>query len=634
MKKLFTFASILLAGLFILSCGNKDNEGGGGSNLPQLGVSVNNAQAVYEVPKGETAALELVVTAEPTSPEAYTITLAANPSLVTAYNVKHGTSYASLPADAFSFPANQVILVRFTAKSSAATLRIGGGSCELGVTYLLPVVIDGVQGGTNFEAPDDKAAYILFKTLPPSMEGSGTAADPYIVASAEDLAKINNVLEENKTKYFKQTADIDFTGVITETNPWVPINPSLAKEGDETDPAQLRKLVYDGNNKKISNFNGGGAIFAVLSGSVKDLTIENANVTCTKKNVGGILAGTVGTTESVNEVVLKNIHIVGATLNNDYNRTGPLAAYVIGGIVEDCSATSTIQSNARTGGLIGRMDGGVINNCSAECDIKVAGYMGGGLVGEASNINVTDCRAKGNVLEELASSSYSHLGGLVGQLGGKCVFEKSYSSVNVTGLAHMAGGLVGDIQQEGSNVTFSQCFATGNVTLPHDPSTGNQAHAGGLLGSLQALNSTLTISNCYATGNITVRRYSSGFIGTTYGGGGKSKITVTNSYTTSDLSGIVLQDRCGLFFGQSGKYEEKDEGGNVIATYYADIKCSGFVAWNTGGWAFSYQDVVPVDGNYCGNEGTVSQQATALGWDTSIWDLSGNLPTLKNLIYE
>ena len=662
MKKLFTFASILLAGLVILSCGgNKEPGGGGGSNLPQLGVTVNNAQAIYEVPKGETVALELAVTAEPTSPEAYTITLAANPSLVTSYNVKHGTAYAALPADAFSFPSNQVILVRYTAKSSNATLRLGGGSCEMGVTYLLPVVIDGVQGGTNFEAPDDKAAYILFKTIAPSMEGSGTAADPYIVASAEDLSKVDNVLEEGKTKYFKQTADIDFTGVITENNPWVPINPSLAQEGDETDPAQSRMLVYDGNNKKISNFNGGGAIFAMLVGSVKDLTIENAHIDCAKKNLGGVLEACVGTKDTGSNVVLKNVHVKNSVINNDYQRTGGLIAWLQGGIVEDCDAVCEVTSNgAQGGGLIGRVDLGTIKNCWAKGNVS-AGYYSGGLIGFAGDVTVQNCHATGNVSHS-NGGNYSRVGGLIGQIEGNSTIEKSYATGNMEGTGHMGGGFIGVIGKDGITVNIDQCFSTGNVTMPTE--SGNWAHVGGFVGTLNSEGGKLNISNCYSTGAIATRRYSGGFVGSIFSK--PATLNITNSYTTSDISGVQVRDG----IKADGSVASADEIAAGLATYFrhraglligtvdkwgegSTVTCTGFVAWKSKQWhdeeasvtkdtdfEFSYisyynpEYAVDVTGNYYGNEGTVSQQAAALGWDTGIWDFSGNLPTLKNLIYE
>ena len=36
-----------------------------------------------------------------------------------------------------------------------------------------------------------------------------------------------------------------------------------------------------------------------------------------------------------------------------------------------------------------------------------------------------------------------------------------------------------------------------------------------------------------------------------------------------------------------------------------------------------------VKDNYAGNEGTISTQATTLGWSAEVWDLSGDAPKLK-----
>ena len=86
------------------------------------------------------------------------------------------------------------------------------------------MAVSTVQGGTNYEAPDDKAAYILFKMLPPE-GGSGTEADPYIVKDMESFNKISNMIRDEDATYFKMTADLDFSAVtFTEENPWTPIN--------------------------------------------------------------------------------------------------------------------------------------------------------------------------------------------------------------------------------------------------------------------------------------------------------------------------------------------------------------------------------------------------------------------------
>ena len=136
---------------------------------------------------------------------------------------------------------------------------------------------------------------------------------------------------------------------------------------------------------------------------------------------------------------------------------------------------------------------------------------------------------------------------------------------------------------------------------------GNFAHAGGLLGRVDA--GTVNISNCYSTGSVTIRRYSGGFVGTNNG-----TLSITNSYTTSDISGIALSTACGLVLGSNS----------------GTVTCTGFVAWNSCDRLFCYPaGAVSTTGNYYGTEGSVSSQAKALGWSETIWDLSGSTPTLK-----
>ena len=72
---------------------------------------------------------------------------------------------------------------------------------------------------------------------------------------------------------------------------------------------------------------------------------------------------------------------------------------------------------------------------------------------------------------------------------------------------------------------------------------------------------------------------------------------------------------------------------------------TGFVAWRTCDrlFTFSYSEntgtaaapnwilyeAIPIGDNFYGNTGTISRKAVALGWSTSVWNLSTDIPTLK-----
>lgn len=618
MKKILSLVLLLIPSVLVLSCKPEDKKGGDeGSAAAQLSVVIKDAQQVYEVPEHQSVSLSLSVVPSPVSPEGYTITLATKQALVATYNAKNGTSYEMLPFEAFSLVSTQVMLPRYSTQSTSVVLRLKGEGCDPEKTYVLPVAIDGVQGGTNFQAPDDKAAYIVFKLLESEGDGEGTQSSPYEIKDVESFVKMGNMLQDNATTYFKLEADLDFKDVVfTDSegnNPWIPVNYAVDK--DAKAEAVNRRIVFDGSGHTISNFKAGGPLFGIVCGGIKNLTVDGAEIESDNDDAA-VVVGEAGTEGNPNDFTIENVIVKNATVSNDYKRSGGLIAYMYDGVVKNCEAACNVTAQQQGGGLIGRAEAGTITDCSASGNVTIAAYLGGGLIGYADKVTVTNCHASGNVLSE--AGNYVRGGGLIGQIDGDSTIEKCYATGNVEGQGHMAGGLVGVVGADNIIVNISKCYATGNVTLPTE--NGNWAHGGGILGTLAAKGvenaPTVNIDNCYSTGAITVRRYSGGFIGSIYAKPGK--INVTNSYTTADLSGILMKTHCGIFIGLA----------DAMAAGSA-ITCKGFVAWDVTGIGFSFNDVVSVDGNYWGTEGTVSQQAAALGWSTDIWDLSGSLPILK-----
>ncbi len=141
MKRIFSLALVLLPVLATLSCTKGGgNEPGGETSKSQLGVVVKDAQNIYEVNQNESTDLELNVVANPTSADALTVTVAAKPALVSTYNTQKGTSYQMLPSDAFTLTTTQMVLPKYSAKSSNIQLKLkGAASCDPEVTYVLPI---------------------------------------------------------------------------------------------------------------------------------------------------------------------------------------------------------------------------------------------------------------------------------------------------------------------------------------------------------------------------------------------------------------------------------------------------------------------------------------------------------------
>ena len=125
------------------------------------------------------------------------------------------------------------------------------------------------------------------------------------------------------------------------------------------------------------------------------------------------------------------------------------------------------------------------------------------------------------------------------------------------------------------------------------------AHYGGLIGYIDG--GTYEVSNCFATGSVTSFRYSSGFIGHMVDA---ANVTVTNGFTSSDLSGITHASQFGVFCG---------------ATDNATITCTGWIGRNSTSLPLTYgTSTISTTTNYHGQEGTISAKPqNSVGTPTS-----------------
>ncbi|MBR5925028.1 MAG: hypothetical protein IKZ60_06140 [Bacteroidales bacterium] len=484
--------------------------------------------------------------------------------------------YATIPAGGVSIPSGTNLLFKFNTTDgdhsvytrhylTSSVLNLAGG--QLNKISLTCTNTD------KFAGKDD----------------DGTAAHPYLIADKYQMQAMSSLMAAGETKYFKLVDDIDLDGIT-----WTPLN----KDGGYDEAINL-----DGNGKTISHLSM--PLFYTFNGNASNLTIDGATISQSKGNYGIF-----GRQATVADGAVTNITVKNSSLASENTIVGALFGTVSKNIViSGCVADNvTLSATQQVGGLVGLMQSGSIDNCSASGSATVTTYYAGGMVGLingsiAGDISISNSHSSVTVTHTTGNNS--RVGGLIGQIERTVTIEKCYATGNVTGTGHYGGGLVGVINTADGTVNISKCYATGNVALN---TGGNFSHAGGLLGRIDA--GTVNISNCYSTGSVTIRRYSGGFVGTSGG-----TLSITNSYTTSDISGIVLSSYCGLVLG------------NKTA---GTVTCTGFVAWNTCDRLFCYPaEAISTTGNYYGTGGTVSSQATALGWSSSIWDLTGSVPTLK-----
>ncbi len=262
---------------------------------------------------------------------------------------------------------------------------------------------------------------VLFLVLPlqaqASPAGSGTEADPYQIATFDDLLWIANN-SSSWSSSFIQTADIDASS--TQTTPWPRIGTDFSASFDGS---------YNGNNHVISGLHleydqsidvDDWGLFGYIgaSGSVSNLGVVNLS--------GSMKSGS------------------GSVVN-----FGGLAG-VNSGVIADCYTTGSINGpNSPTGGgLVGENYSGTISSSYSTCAV-VADHDAGGLVGYNYSGSIDNTYATGSVTCTDTSDSW---GGLVGSNVGS--ISNSYATGTIDNASFAgAGGFCG--QNTG---TISNCF--------------------------------------------------------------------------------------------------------------------------------------------------------------------------------
>jgi len=227
--------------------------------------------------------------------------------------------------------------------------------------------------------------------------GSGTAADPYQIATGADLIALGETAEDYD-KHFILARDIDLGGHVFDKAVIAP----------DTDPTEFEYQgiaftgVFDGNGHTISRLSIQGKDYLGLFGQLG----FGADV----RNLGVVDVSIVGSGDYVGGLV---------------GRNGAL--YQAGGIVTRCYSTGTVSGMWSVGGLAGDNNGHIGDSYSSAA-VSGKCYVGG-LMGRGS---ATDSYSTGAV------SSTNYVGGLVGS----GYATNCYSAGTVTGTNYV-GGLLG-----------------------------------------------------------------------------------------------------------------------------------------------------------------------------------------------
>lgn len=302
---------------------------------------------------------------------------------------------------------------------------------------------------------------LALQFMPYVLSGTGTEADPFVVASAADFNKIGTYMKEGATnfigKYFVQNADIDFA-----STPFV----QAGADGNWFGGS------YDGRNHSVSNItsqaeattevNSHGLFGGVAQGGiVKNLSLKGFNLQANLN--GGLLAGTVnGTVSNITTDATSRIAGVKSTV------------------------LFTTCKGEHMGGIAGLVNpAGRIENCTNRATVEGLKYAGGiaGYSATTGNPVITGCVNYGTVTGT-APQEYTQTG----------TSQPTPKPIEV-----YAGGIAGQLSGTATN-----CVNHGLVTM----SSNNNA-VGGIAGSTY---SATTIDGCVNYGEVTARNYSAGGI--------------------------------------------------------------------------------------------------------------------------
>lgn len=372
--------------------------------------------------------------------------------------------------------------------ATAETYALGKTE-EAGTRYYFCVVTSTVNG-LNCTASSDiveikvlnNADYVAAK-----LQGTGTEADPYQIAAAEDYQTVYDLVAAGyafKDQYLAQTKD------VTLAEGWKPIG---------SDSSNRFSGHLDGQNHTLTVPEGG----LPLLGYVKDAYVKDLNIYGPQIEGYGLVNNLEGLGLSGNAITIEGVTLKSGTktlksgLVGTYITTNPYAgcsgSFLV--TIRNCVAESGVAigydgTESKIGSFAGRING-IIEDCKSYATVYGVDSVGG-IVGNQDNsmttFKVTDCEFHGTV-----EASGEEAGGIIGSgyIGGWAdnAMRPNISNCTVTGSVS-GSNKVGGIQ--GGDSVVIQTYArtpnemTGNTFSGHLYSEGEAV--GAIVGYYRGLN--------------------------------------------------------------------------------------------------------------------------------------------------
>lgn len=341
--------------------------------------------------------------------------------------------------------------------------------------------------------------------------GAGTKLSPYIILTAEQLAKLSFVIGANdkdyQGKYYKLGADIilndgkiiDDKGALvadsTKLHKWTPIgNSSVAFNGS-----------FDGDNHTISGMfinttSTHNGLFGNSSGTIENLTVADSWV-YGGKYTAGVAGYNVGTIESAKNTasITASDNCVGGIVGSSAQKQ-----YKYNSILKKLENSGIIVGKNNVGGVAGCVSNVTVDDAENFSQIEGNGYVGGvfGGIGAANNNDIRNVKNFGPII------GIHFVGGISGHCGGTSLNINTYQGTSSYYCPNSKSWTCGSFINAHNEANVSGKYYVGGVLGigcgGKENSLSNTADIEGVYGTAGIIGSAayVTSSNLYNTGNI------------------------------------------------------------------------------------------------------------------------------------
>ena len=361
-------------------------------------------------------------------------------------------------------------------------------------------------------------------------------------------------------------------------------------------------VTFDGKGTDTGGF--AGKLLAENEFTGCDVTVRMTSGVATKNRCGGFA----GWNSSVKTTITDCHVLAGSTITNKTNRTsvsnGNLGGFIGFGdttgtvtTITDCSADVVMDVDANStynGGFIGGTGYAstlTIKRCSAAGTVNGNNFVGGFIGAAQSDILIEQCSASVDV-----TSTKQRVGSFVGTATKPITIRDCYSTGSTVAAGQQVGAILGYTSVK---VIIERCYATGDIT-------SNTAGTGGIVGTLSGASSEVTACIAWNKNIVCNRTANNKWAPGAVVGAANVAVTLTDCYRRADMNFVDAAGAMVLV-----DHENVSNATPPFPSYFEDATQAAY------------------HGKAAAADATVSSVAKELGWDETIWDLSGAFPVLK-----